>query len=270
MLDQHCYPWRESMNTLSNPWRRAGAAVLAIALATALAWAIWAYGAEFGLQEKQHKLFAFLLVIGVVVVGFFASRWLAHVERQSHRQQGQANKVYPQTDEPLVLSHRPAFQPSAVRDYLRPRFGLFWRRKVRLLLIVGEPEQIEAIAPGLAEYQWLEGQDTVLLWGGSVQSKLEVEQWRSLTRWRALDAVVWALDKDQSADSVHMGNGVRHLQALARELHWQVPLHLWQVCASPWPQTKRKAESVGCRLPARFTGAQLQTCLEGCYSPCVS
>lgn len=59
-----------------------------------------------------------------------------------------------------------------LKDHLRNRYGYFWRRKVRLLLVVGEPAQIEAIAPRLAEKQWLEGQDTVLLWGGQYAGRI--------------------------------------------------------------------------------------------------
>lgn len=50
---------------------------------------------------------------------------------------------------------------------LRKHYGFFWRHKIRLLLVIGEPTEIEAIAPTLADRQWLEGQGTVLLWGGS-------------------------------------------------------------------------------------------------------
>ncbi|MCW1246282.1 hypothetical protein OC610_17840, partial [Pseudomonas sp. SAICEU22] len=53
-----------------------------------------------------------------------------------------------------------------LRETLRHQYGPLWRHKVRLLLIVGEPTEITAIAPQLADKKWLEGQRTVLLWGG--------------------------------------------------------------------------------------------------------
>lgn len=155
-------------------------------------------------------------------------------------------------------------------DYLRERYGFFWRRKVRLLLVVGEPAQIEAIAPGLAEQLWLEGQDTLLLWGGSMQVELDpsvLEQCRGLSRWRALDGVVWALNKEQSVDVTSMGAGVRRLQGLARELRWQLPLHLWQVCDSEWSQDARKTQPVGCQLPSGFTAVELETHLGQLLQP---
>ncbi len=153
---------------------------------------------------------------------------------------------------------------------LRKHYGFFWRHKIRLLLVIGEPTEIEAIAPTLADQQWLEGQGTVLLWGGSAQAALDQsfpKHWSGLSRWRALDGVVWALNKTQAADDAAMGKGVRQVQRLARDLHWQLPLYLWQVCDSAWAQDTRKAQPVGCRLPERFTAAAVETALTRLLEP---
>ena len=158
----------------------------------------------------------------------------------------------------------------ALRKSLRTQHGYFWRSKVRLVLVFGEPDQISAIAPGLTPLNWLEGQGTVLLWGGSVHSGLDeaaLAPWRELSRWRALDAVVWALSSEQSRDDVAMGEGVRHFCELSRELRWQIPLHLWQVCASQWPQAQRRGEPVGSVLPTKLTVVALQACLQGLIEP---
>jgi type VI secretion system protein ImpL len=163
--------------------------------------------------------------------------------------------------------------PAAVarlKEYLHDRYGLFWRHKVRLLLVIGEPAEIDAIAPTLAEQYWLEGQGTVLLWGGSAQSALNqsfAQRWHGLSRWRALDGVVWALSNTQGADDVPMAAGVRQLQRLASSLQWQLPLYLWQVCASAWSQDTRAATPVGCVLPARFDAQALQGSLERLLEP---
>ena len=50
-----------------------------------------------------------------------------------------------------------------LHKYLRTRYNLFWRRKVRLLLVTGDDEAIEQLVPGLQENQWLEGNRTVLI-----------------------------------------------------------------------------------------------------------
>jgi len=157
-----------------------------------------------------------------------------------------------------------------LKEYLRKNHGIFWRRNIRLLLIVGEPEQIGAIAPGLKEKKWLAGEDTILLWGGSMQGKLDkswLAHWHGLTRWRALDGVVWALSSEQSADQRALSLGAHHLQTLARQVKWPLPLHLWQVCDSPWAQDGRLVEAVGCRLPSPLTAQALDTALDSLLEP---
>jgi type VI secretion system protein ImpL len=258
------------MNVWSNSWRRAGAAVWIITLLAALGWVIWRYGDQVGLAENHHKLLVFLLIITIAMVGFLAPRLLVHLKRQNHREQGRADKVYPPADSQMVLPRQPIAHLSELREHLHDAYGYFWRRKTRLLLVIGEPTEIEAIAPTLADQQWLEGQGTVLLWGGSAQAALDQsfpKHWSGLSRWRALDGVVWALNKTQAADDAAMGKGVRQLQRLARDLHWQLPLYLWQVCDSTWAQDTRKAQPVGCRLPERFTAAGLETALTRLLEP---
>ncbi|WP_434675897.1 ImcF-related family protein [Pseudomonas sp. D3-10] len=157
-----------------------------------------------------------------------------------------------------------------LRENLHFQYGPLWRHKVRLLLIVGEPTQIAAIAPELAKKKWLEGERTVLLWGGSVQEELQtplLNPWLTLRRWRALDGVVWALDKPQSTDAVALAKGMRQLQGLARRLRRRLPLHLWQVCESGWSQDGRESQPVGCLLPAKVTPSLLEACLEDLVEP---
>ena len=142
--------------------------------------------------------------------------------------------------EPKALAEEGSRQKKAdvvaeILNRLPDQYGYFWRRKVRLLLVVGEPEQVEAIAPGLAKQRWLEGEGTVLLWGGSLQQGLdEALELRRLNRWCPLDGVVWALNAEQGADTPALSVGARHLRELARMLRWQAPLHLWQVCDGAW------------------------------------
>ncbi|MFS2200606.1 ImcF-related family protein [Pseudomonas sp. Pseusp3] len=157
-----------------------------------------------------------------------------------------------------------------LRKYLLENHNLLWRHKFRLLLMVGEPDQIDAIAPTLRDKKWLASHDTILLWGGSAQSQLDQSwrtRWHGLTRWRPLDGVVWALNTAQSADTAAMDVGARHLQELACQLRWQLPLHLWQVCDSKWKQDKRPTQPVGCLLPSPATAQALETSLDSLLDP---
>ncbi|MGV8919994.1 MAG: ImcF-related family protein [Pseudomonas sp.] len=208
--------------------------------------------------------------LAVVMLSTAYHRWGPQLGRSAYRRL-EADDV-PRTVQPGAGSGdvEVAKRVGLIKDQLRQRYGYFWRQNVRLLLVVGEPAQIEAIAPGLAEQRWLEGQGTVLLWGGSVQADLDQSvpaQWRGLSQWRLLDGVVWALNKTQSAEDASMNAGVRKLQRLALGLHWQLPLYLWQVCNSAWPQDTRKVRPVGCVLPTRLDAPALQDSLTRLLEP---
>ncbi|MHC8318624.1 ImcF-related family protein [Pseudomonas sp. LB3P31] len=174
---------------------------------------------------------------------------------------------------PSIVAAKPDNQAqffADIRTILQKRHGHLWRYKIRLLLVVGESDQIQAIAPGLAANHWLEGQDTVLVWGGSIAVKpveAQLKQYRCLSRWRALDGVIWAVNQAQTTDSAAMGTGARHLQELAHVLKWQLPLYLWQVCDSQWPQPQRPSQPVGCLLSANATALELETSLEQLIKP---
>ncbi|MCK1792051.1 ImcF-related family protein [Pseudomonas violetae] len=250
--------------------------VVLLLIGTVLGVLVWHYPEVFGFRSGSDRQTTGLWVIAatilllVMCVGGY--HLLGHqLGRSAYlRQEGDDVPQPTQASHPESRDAQAAQRVSSIKAYLRERYGVFWRRKVRLLLVVGEPAQIEAIAPTLAKQFWLEGQGTVLLWGGSAQAMLDQSfpaQWSGLSRWRALDGVVWALDKTQAADDAAMGAGVRQLQRLARGLHWQLPLYLWQVCDSGWSQDTRKAHPVGCLLPARFDAQALQDRLKGLLEP---
>lgn len=157
---------------------------------------------------------------------------------------------------------------ATLKQYLRTHYGPFWHHNVRLLLVVGEPAQIDAIAPGLSTDRWQHGRDLVLLLGGSVLDASEDFFWRDLSsRWRGLDGVVWALTAEQSADAVAMEQGALGLRRLARELGWHLPLAMWQVCHSAWSQQGRNVQAVGCELPAGCTVQVLEKRLQQWLEP---
>ncbi|WP_240158173.1 ImcF-related family protein [Pantoea sp. Tr-811] len=176
--------------------------------------------------------------------------------RRAHAPLAQAPSARPQRNREEVASH------------LRHHYGLFWRWRVRVYLLVGEPEQVEALAPTLVSQQWLEGRGYLLLWGGSLQQPMEetrMGRWAALQRRHGYHGVVWVLNQAQLGDASAMAISSRRLQALASG--WQLPLHLWQVCNSDWPQQGRSVQPVGCLLPQPFTAAGLASCLDRLQQP---
>ena len=254
-------------------------AVLVVALlliGTILGVLVWHYPEVFGFRSGSDRQTTGLWVISattlVLVMCVAGYHLLGHqLGRSAYlRQEGDDVPQPTQASHPESRNAQAAQRVSSIKAYLRERYGFFWRCKVRLLLVLGEPAQIEAIAPTLADKRWLEGQGTVLLWGGSAWSTLDQSfptKWRGLSRWRALDGVVWALNNTQAADDAAIAAGTRQLQRLARSLSWQLPLHLWQVSDSAWSQATRKARPVGCLLPARLTAAALETSLSRLLEP---
>lgn len=181
------------------------------------------------------------------------------------------------------LVHRPGVQPSdlevetwppdvsaQIQQHLREHHGQFWRRRVRFYVVIGEPAEVEAVAPGLTHQLWLMGKDTVLLWGGSVQTALDqtlIEQWCTLGQRGGLHGTLWVVNRAQCTDSESLGFAFNRLQGLARLSGWKVSVHVWQICESEWSQPARDVRAVGCLLPPRFSPVQLAERLRNLQQP---
>ncbi|MGY4495206.1 ImcF-related family protein [Pseudomonas sp. TE3610] len=171
---------------------------------------------------------------------------------------------------PRPLVAPPSTAAHDARAYLREHYGWRWRGKVRLILVLGEAEQVNAVAPGLAVDEWQECSGTLLLWAGScagMAPQAVAGQLKALHRRRPFDAIVWPLTQGQRGDDKAMGNGARHLRDLTHALRWQAPLYLWQVCSSGWSQAGREVASVGCLLPAPTRDADVAAALTALVAP---
>ena len=242
------------------------AAMLLVAAAV-LGGLIWHYP---GLLQVGHKIDPQVVVAAVlaaltfgivlVVVGYSLLGHRVGLSAYERLAGDDASAARP-AEIPKSDDEQAAHSQGSMDQQMRNHYGLFWRRKIRLFLVFGEPNHIEAIAPALTTQHWLHSHGKVLLWGGSLLRDPEaplLKQWRRLTRWRAFDAVVWALDKAHTTQPGAMEQGVRSLQGLARQLRWHLPLQLWEVCHSDWPQPGREAVPVGCLLPSPLSEAALE------------
>lgn len=156
-----------------------------------LIWGIWA------------GLFS-LFLLGVVCSPFW---WI--------RKQRKAQFIYRPKNS--AENDQPVSSPSEdiltdLSSNIRLRYGPFWRRKVRLLLVTGEPEEAEAIAPGLTGQHWLEGDHTVLIYGGRPTAEPDVTlltALKKLRRSRPLDGIIWPLTEEQSRQTAQLDKGWR-------------------------------------------------------------
>ncbi|MDX7511732.1 ImcF-related family protein [Klebsiella aerogenes] len=158
-----------------------------------------------------------------------------------------------QTQTFISQQTKPAQPFASLKHFLRRRYGRLWRNKVRLLWVAGEAAQIAAIAPGLAQQQWLEGRGTVLIHGGSLSATVDIERLSALRRLRGrrpLDGIVLALDNAQ-ATAATLDGDLRTLELVAQVLRYQPPVYLWQLHDSDWPQDTRITQTLGALFPPR-------------------
>ncbi|CAI2423068.1 Uncharacterized protein conserved in bacteria [Serratia ficaria] len=143
---------------------------------------------------------------------------------------------------------------AAIGNHLRQRYTFFWRQKVRLLLVTGDEAVIEQLTPGLKQQQWLEGNRTVLIYGGSLAAEPDSEKYaalRKLRRGRPLDGVVRVLAAGQNLTPQMSDSDLRGLEKIGEALRYSAPVYLWQLCGSAWPQEGRKSQSIGVTFPPR-------------------
>ncbi|PSN08002.1 ImcF-related family protein [Siccibacter turicensis] len=138
--------------------------------------------------------------------------------------------------------------------FLRKRYTFFWHHKVRLLLVTGDDVAIEQLIPGLRQQQWLEGNRTVLIYGGSLTAEPDKEKYtalRKLRRGRPLDGIVRVIGEGQSITPQMSDSDLRGLEKISELLRYSVPVYLWQLCDSAWSQATRTEQSVGATFPPR-------------------
>lgn len=223
-------------------------------------------GVEPGSSQQMYWM-AGVIAAGVVFLIIMGVYHLlnrhAAVQNFELRRQLAAGDDYRAVTTKKADSRHPAMVELAA--FLRDRYGPFWRRNVRLLLVTGEPEQAEAIAPGLTGQHWLEGDHTVLIYGGRPSAEPDVTlltALKKLRRSRPLDGIIWALTEEQSRQTAQLDKGWRELINGGKRLGFQAPLYLWQVCDNGDYQAGRPLQSVGCLLPERCTPEQLTAMLE--------
>ncbi|MGS2872272.1 ImcF-related family protein [Enterobacter huaxiensis] len=166
--------------------------------------------------------------------------------------QGDDVKVSPKEEAAPVSSAVTISQQ--ILNHLRRRYHLLWHRKVRFLLVTGDEAAIEQLVPGLQQQQWLEGNRTVLIYGGSLTSEPDREKYaalRKLRRGRPLDGIVRVLPQSLNLTSQISDNDLRGVEKISELLRYSAPVWLWQLCDSNWSQDTRPEQAVGASFPLR-------------------
>lgn len=124
----------------------------------------------------------------------------------------------------------PVFSEQTVTEHLRFRYGRRWQRKVRILLVMGNPDDVQKAAPGLCHDLWQEGDGNVLIYGGDPQSlpdEIFLSKLKRLRSGQPVDGIIHvintlALPTDSERDAF-----LRCRQKADRQLGWQAPVWLW-------------------------------------------
>ncbi|WNN35659.1 ImcF-related family protein [Pantoea agglomerans] len=232
----------------------AATATVCIAVTTLLvllggvAWWLWATERSTEWDTLRPLIVSGFIVWGValsmLVLGFMAFRLLIKdkVSPSSSRKRAPAK----------VTGHEVTYR--LLKTHLRSRHSLFWRNKVRLLLITGDDAAIEQLIPGLKHHQWLEANRTVLIYGGRLTAEPDKEKYtalRKLRRGRPLDGIVRVLSQSLTLTPRISDNDLRGLEKISELLRYSAPVWLWQLCDSKWSQAKRPEQTVGATFPLR-------------------
>ncbi|WP_052038246.1 ImcF-related family protein [Pectobacterium odoriferum] len=193
-------------------------------------------------------------VFAVLLLGLIGSpvwwRWKQRRNQAVYKPQAPGENLGP-----LSVENRNTVQSCpGLKKHLRRRYNLFWRRKVRLLLVTGDEVAIEQLVPGLQQQQWLEGHRTVLIYGGSLTAEPDKEKYtalRKLRRGRPLDGIVRVMPESLNLTSQISDNDLRGLEKIGELLRYQPPVWLWQLCDSDWSQNGRTEQAVGAFFPLR-------------------
>ncbi|MFV3370867.1 ImcF-related family protein [Pseudomonas sp. NY15435] len=236
-------------------------ASLVVLIAGIVAVLLWRHpellGMRSGSEEQSSGLFWTAMLGSALVLVLGLCRFLGRRSGQFDYRASSADDVEPVAQVEVDPAQAVAQGDlRAIRDHMSSAYGFAWRNKVRLLLVVGEQTEVDAIAPGLCAARWQEGEGVVLLHGGSLCGSWRAGVVGLLAQLRPrlpLDGVVWALSERQSPDAQALSVGVRQLRGLARSLRWQAPLYLWQVHGSEWVQYDRTLPAVGCLLPPKLS-----------------
>ncbi|MFD3248005.1 ImcF-related family protein [Rahnella aquatilis] len=236
------------MSLKGQGWRPSGLTLVGIALGALVAGAVRWAGNYYGLSTTEQVL----LWLGVMAI---LSGGLAGYRR--YQQSEPLSPGVTAAKEGRKKTVTPAYIIE-MRDYLKHHYGLAWRRKVRFVMITGTPNQANLAVPGIAEAQWLEANGVVAVWGGNLTSGAEntrIAELRKLKRC-AVSAVV--LVYDGKLRQAMQGDIIaRQLNERYKKLGWRVPLYLWEIQHSDWPQDGRTTQPTGCLLAAHTTPQEL-------------
>lgn len=227
------------MSLKGQVWRPSGATLFMLVSGVLSAGVVWLLGKHYGLSRAQLGLvWLGVLVLLAAIMGGYR----LYQQREPKSDDDKQNKTRQGKISP------PAYI-TEMRDYLKYHYGLTWRSKVRFIVICGSPNQADLAVPGLTEAGWLEANNILAVWGGSLLSGADSARMAVLRKLKrcAVSAIVFVYD-GELRQAMQGDLIARQLNERYKKLGWRVPLYLWEVQKSDWPQEGRETQPVGCLL----------------------
>lgn len=213
-----------------------------------------ASGTGFGPYDGQRILtFCAILVAALFLLGWLIEKAFDHAGKSGlYFQWGQkkAETAAPLTnpipseedDDELVFSE------DVVSEHLRFRYGRRWKRKVRLLLVMGNPDDVHNAAPGLCHDLWQEGDGNVLIYGGDAQSlpdEIFLSKLKRLRPGHPVDSIIQVISTSALPTDIERDAFLRCRQKADHLLGWQAPVWLWLTDKATGAQQDEETTATG-------------------------
>jgi len=161
------------------------------------------------------------------------------------------------------------FSEEPLTEHLRLRYGRRWQRKVRILLVMGNKDEIQKVAPGLCRDLWQEGDGNVLIYGGDAQSLADdifLLKLKHLRSGNPVDGIVQVMNTSTLPTDTERDVFLRCRQKADQLLGWQAPVWLWLTDKEIGSQESREDIATGAMFGPGATWEDASTTLDALVS----
>lgn len=124
----------------------------------------------------------------------------------------------------------PVFLHEPVTEHLRSRYGRRWQRQVRILLVMGNKDEVQKVVPGLCRDLWQEGDGNVLIYGGDAQSQPDevfLSRLNHLRSGKPVNGIIQVMNASALPTDAVRDAFLRNRQKADYLLGWQAPVWIW-------------------------------------------
>ncbi|GKX61850.1 type VI secretion protein VasK [Pragia fontium] len=242
---------------MKNKWRTWGLIIGTLIVAVAIFAVLYFFGDRLGWETWGEKGTIWLLSM-LVIFGFSMIPMIVTSLNNAYSNLKANNKKLNPAEPKKEIELKVVTGLDAMRDQLRHRYGFFWRRKLRWLLVTGETAEVEQVAPGLIAQGWQLGNDALLIWGGSTKAALDENWLKQLKklRWRKpIDAQVWVVAADYYAPTKEQkalqDKTLWQMHSRNKLMGWAAPLYLLDIRRTQWQQSEQEEQPVGTLFPGK-------------------